>query len=196
MNKPFPTVWNRSQRPIHLSFDIDAFDPSLAPATGTPVNGGLTYREGIYITEEVHNTGPHPLSGPRIALLSVCLTCQRISGRFAVSHGCSGGEPGSRGQPGSRGGHRLLSSGHHRLGSGADERRRSRIHRWGSSCEGGHRAALSLNTQSKSVNSVRNVPDHSTECDSFRCGRVATLTSSLDSWNHTKALRRTAVVIT
>ncbi|KAF5892738.1 arginase-2, mitochondrial, partial [Clarias magur] len=46
----------RKQRPIHLSFDIDAFDPSLAPATGTPVNGGLTYREGIYITEEIHNT--------------------------------------------------------------------------------------------------------------------------------------------
>lgn len=47
----------RKQRPIHLSFDIDAFDPSLAPATGTPVSGGLTYREGIYITEEIHNTG-------------------------------------------------------------------------------------------------------------------------------------------
>ncbi|XP_072284370.1 arginase-2, mitochondrial isoform X4 [Pyxicephalus adspersus] len=45
------------QRPIHLSFDIDAFDPSLAAATGTPVIGGLTYREGIYITEEIHNTG-------------------------------------------------------------------------------------------------------------------------------------------
>lgn len=48
---------SRKQRPIHLSYDIDAFDPSLAPATGTPVPGGLTYREGIYITEEIHNTG-------------------------------------------------------------------------------------------------------------------------------------------
>ncbi|XP_053476223.1 arginase-2, mitochondrial isoform X2 [Ictalurus furcatus] len=47
----------RKRRPIHLSFDIDAFDPTLAPATGTPVNGGLTYREGMYITEEIHNTG-------------------------------------------------------------------------------------------------------------------------------------------
>ncbi|XP_028294196.1 arginase-2, mitochondrial [Gouania willdenowi] len=47
----------RKQRPIHLSFDIDAFDPLLAPATGTPVNGGLTYREGMYLTEEIHNTG-------------------------------------------------------------------------------------------------------------------------------------------
>lgn len=61
--KHFPILSHRKQRPIHLSFDIDAFDPSLAPATGTPVNGGLTYREGIYITEEVHNTGTDPLSG-------------------------------------------------------------------------------------------------------------------------------------
>lgn len=29
----------------------------MAPATGTPVVGGLTYREGVYITEEIHNTG-------------------------------------------------------------------------------------------------------------------------------------------
>jgi arginase len=32
--------------PIHLSFDIDSFDPLVAPATGTPVRGGLTFREG------------------------------------------------------------------------------------------------------------------------------------------------------
>ena len=25
-------------RPIHLSFDVDALDPSVAPSTGTPVN--------------------------------------------------------------------------------------------------------------------------------------------------------------
>jgi len=54
----FPVLFcPRRQRPIHLSFDIDAFDPSLAPATGTPVLGGLTYREGMYIAEEIHNTG-------------------------------------------------------------------------------------------------------------------------------------------
>ncbi|XP_028677063.1 arginase-2, mitochondrial [Erpetoichthys calabaricus] len=57
MELTFDHLLDRKQRPIHLSFDIDAFDPSLAPATGTPVIGGLTYREGIYITEEIHNTG-------------------------------------------------------------------------------------------------------------------------------------------
>ena len=30
-----------NERQLHLSFDIDAMDPSLAPATGTPVPRGL-----------------------------------------------------------------------------------------------------------------------------------------------------------
>ncbi|XP_007449070.1 PREDICTED: arginase-2, mitochondrial [Lipotes vexillifer] len=57
MEQTFDLLISKRQRPIHLSFDIDAFDPTLAPATGTPVVGGLTYREGMYITEEVHSTG-------------------------------------------------------------------------------------------------------------------------------------------
>ncbi|CAL8274248.1 unnamed protein product [Merluccius merluccius] len=57
MEETLDHLLGSNQRPLHLSFDIDAFDPSLAPATGTPVIGGLTYREGIYIAEEIHNTG-------------------------------------------------------------------------------------------------------------------------------------------
>jgi arginase len=30
---------------IHLSLDMDALDPQVAPGVGTPVRGGLTYRE-------------------------------------------------------------------------------------------------------------------------------------------------------
>ncbi|KAJ2345756.1 Arginase, catabolizes arginine to ornithine and urea [Coemansia sp. RSA 2618] len=44
-------------RPVHMSFDVDALDPSVAPATGTPVRGGLTFREGHYICEAVAETG-------------------------------------------------------------------------------------------------------------------------------------------
>ncbi|TFK42467.1 arginase [Crucibulum laeve] len=44
-------------RPIHLSFDVDALDPTVAPSTGTPVRGGLTFREGHYICEAVYETG-------------------------------------------------------------------------------------------------------------------------------------------
>ncbi|KAI8912572.1 hypothetical protein EDD86DRAFT_201725 [Gorgonomyces haynaldii] len=43
--------------PIHLSFDVDAMDPSVAPATGTPVRGGLTFREGHYLCESIFETG-------------------------------------------------------------------------------------------------------------------------------------------
>jgi arginase len=37
--------------PIHLSFDLDALDPKEAPGVGTPVEGGLTYREAHLLTE-------------------------------------------------------------------------------------------------------------------------------------------------
>lgn len=42
--------------PIHLSYDIDALDPAIAPATGTRVDGGLTYREAHYIAEYLAET--------------------------------------------------------------------------------------------------------------------------------------------
>ncbi|XP_020309099.2 arginase-1-like [Oncorhynchus kisutch] len=50
-------IFSKVKKPIHLSYDIDALDPSISPATGTPVVGGLTYREGVYITEHICQTG-------------------------------------------------------------------------------------------------------------------------------------------
>jgi len=38
-------------RPIHLSFDIDSCDPTIAPGTGTCSRGGLNFRESHYICE-------------------------------------------------------------------------------------------------------------------------------------------------
>ena len=70
-------------RPVHVSFDIDSCDPSVAPATGTPVKGaaaqcfprnavshsvtrvwagGLSYREAHFILECI--AGDIPLSFP------------------------------------------------------------------------------------------------------------------------------------
>ncbi|CAM9658108.1 unnamed protein product [Ectocarpus sp. 12 AP-2014] len=43
--------------PLHLSFDIDAVDPKVAPATGTVVRGGLNYREAMYVAESCAETG-------------------------------------------------------------------------------------------------------------------------------------------
>ncbi|OQR94124.1 arginase [Thraustotheca clavata] len=44
------------QRPIHMSYDIDAVDPVDAPSTGTRVRGGLTWREANYVAEAVAET--------------------------------------------------------------------------------------------------------------------------------------------
>lgn len=42
---------------VHLSFDIDALDPREAPGTGTPVVGGLTYREAQLAMEMLFESG-------------------------------------------------------------------------------------------------------------------------------------------
>jgi len=44
-------------RPLHLSYDIDAVDPHIAQATGTPVRGGLTYREAHFVAEAAARCG-------------------------------------------------------------------------------------------------------------------------------------------
>jgi arginase len=43
-------------RAIHVSFDMDAIDPSEAPGTGTPVKGGLSYREAHLVMEMLHES--------------------------------------------------------------------------------------------------------------------------------------------
>jgi len=48
---------NDPNRPLHLSYDIDAVDPTLAPATGTKVRGGLNFREAHYVAEAVAVSG-------------------------------------------------------------------------------------------------------------------------------------------
>ncbi|KAK7502699.1 hypothetical protein BaRGS_00005949 [Batillaria attramentaria] len=57
MERALRTIDPNGVRPIHLSFDVDALDPAYAPATGTPVHGGLTRREAYYIAEEIAGTG-------------------------------------------------------------------------------------------------------------------------------------------
>jgi arginase len=42
---------------IHVSFDMDACDPSIAPGVGTPVKGGLNYREAHLVMEIVADSG-------------------------------------------------------------------------------------------------------------------------------------------
>lgn len=42
---------------LHVSFDVDVLDPTVAPAVGTTVPGGLTYREAHLIMELLHDSG-------------------------------------------------------------------------------------------------------------------------------------------
>ncbi len=42
---------------VHLSFDLDVMDPEVAPGVGTPVRGGLTYREAHLVMELINEAG-------------------------------------------------------------------------------------------------------------------------------------------
>ena len=42
---------------VHVSLDLDALDPEVAPGVGTPVKGGLTYREAHLACEDIAESG-------------------------------------------------------------------------------------------------------------------------------------------
>jgi len=42
---------------IHVSFDLDVCDPGIAPGVGTPVKGGLDYREAHMVMEVLADSG-------------------------------------------------------------------------------------------------------------------------------------------
>ena len=42
---------------LHVSFDLDVCDPGIAPGVGTPVKGGLDYREAHMVMEMLADSG-------------------------------------------------------------------------------------------------------------------------------------------
>lgn len=42
---------------IHVSFDVDFLEPAIAPAVGTTVPGGATFREAHLVMEMLHDSG-------------------------------------------------------------------------------------------------------------------------------------------
>jgi arginase len=42
---------------LHVSFDVDSVDPTVAPGVGTPVPGGLSYREAHFLMEALAESG-------------------------------------------------------------------------------------------------------------------------------------------
>src|SRR5712692_7753014 len=51
------TLAGKASDGIHLSLDMDALDPVHAPGVGTPVPGGLTYREAHLAMELIADSG-------------------------------------------------------------------------------------------------------------------------------------------
>jgi arginase len=84
--------------PLHLSFDIDAVDPAVAPSTGTAVPGGLSFREAHYVCEAAAETGAlrsmdlvevNPLLSPRRAKQTVDFALALVAsalGRTILPH--------------------------------------------------------------------------------------------------------------
>jgi arginase len=42
---------------VHVSLDMDVVDPDVAPGVGTPVRGGLSYREAHLAMELISESG-------------------------------------------------------------------------------------------------------------------------------------------
>jgi arginase len=75
-------------RPIHVSFDMDAIDPSEAPGTGTPVKGGLSYREAHLVMEMLADSGQ--LGSIEMVEINPILDNKNQTATLAVGLICSG----------------------------------------------------------------------------------------------------------
>jgi arginase len=50
-------IAGRDAHGLHVSFDLDVCDPTIAPGVGTPVKGGLDYREAHMVMEVLADSG-------------------------------------------------------------------------------------------------------------------------------------------
>jgi agmatinase len=85
-------------RPVYLTFDIDALDPAYAPGTGTPVWGGLTSAQAaimlrdlaginmvggdvVEVSPPFDTTGATAIAGAHVAVELVSLYCHNLRRR-------------------------------------------------------------------------------------------------------------------
>jgi arginase len=76
------TILSRASGGIHLSYDLDGSDPSVAPGVGTPVPGGLNFRESHLACETISRSGR--LIGMEMVELNPTLDVENKTGKFAV----------------------------------------------------------------------------------------------------------------
>ncbi len=67
---------------IHVSFDVDSVDPNFAPGVGTPVPGGLNYREAHSIMESIAECGC--MNSLEVAEVNPILDIRNSSAVFAA----------------------------------------------------------------------------------------------------------------
>jgi arginase len=73
---------------VHVSLDMDVVDPEVAPGVGTPVRGGLSYREAHLALELVAESGL--LSALDVVEVNPILDRENETGRLAVELAASG----------------------------------------------------------------------------------------------------------
>ncbi len=81
-------IAGKAEAPIHVSFDMDGIDPSEAPGTGTPVKGGLSYREAHLVMEVLHESGR--LGSIEMVEINPILDHRNQTAALAVGLICSG----------------------------------------------------------------------------------------------------------
>ena len=67
---------------IHVSFDVDAIDPSEAVGVGTPKKGGLTYREAHLCLEIIADT--QKLTSMDVAEINPILDVRNTTGELGA----------------------------------------------------------------------------------------------------------------
>jgi arginase len=67
---------------VHVSLDMDVVDPDVAPGVGTPVRGGLSYREAHFVLELVAESGL--LSSLDVVEVNPILDRENATGKLAV----------------------------------------------------------------------------------------------------------------
>ncbi len=83
---------------VYVSFDIDGLDPVCCPSTGTPVPGGLSFDEAVYLLESLAESGrkvigfdlcevsPDPSGGSEWDANVGCRVLYKLCGLTAVTH--------------------------------------------------------------------------------------------------------------
>jgi arginase len=81
MKKALAKVTNGTDY-VHVSFDLDSVDPTIAPGVGTPVKGGLDYREAHLIMESIWDS--KAMTSLEVVEVNPILDERNRSAEFAV----------------------------------------------------------------------------------------------------------------